>query len=178
MTPDYLDLFDRASAWAVERVAGAAGQLDAPTPCDEWTVRRLLDHMLETERYFLGQALGEDVAPPSGDPPALVGDDPGADFERLRADMLEAFGRPGTVEKTGPALGIAFAEQLLHGWDLARAIGQDATMPPDLAEVAYQTIHGRFTDEQRVGVFKPEVPVPEGAGAQQRLLAYTGRPLD
>ena len=71
--------------------------------------------------------------------------------------MLRTFGEDGVIEKTGPSLGIAFSDQLLHGWDLAKATGQDATMPDGLPEAAYEMIHGRFTDEQRKGVFKPEV---------------------
>ena len=51
-------------------------------------------------------------------------------------------------------------------------------MPPELAAAAYEMIHGRFTDEQRKGVFKPEVPVPADASPQARLLAYTGRQPD
>ncbi len=82
---------------------------------------------------------------------------------------------PGVIEKTGPSLGIAFADQLLHGWDVAKATRQDATMPAGLAEGAYEMIHGRFTDEQRKGVFKPEVPLGADASPQERLLAYTGR---
>jgi len=175
MAPDLLQSYDRASAWAAENIGGAAGALDAPTPCEGWTLRTLLDHMLETQRYFLGQAHGQDVAPPASEPPALISDDPRADFEQTRKEMLDAFREPGTVEKTGPALGIAFADQLLHGWDVARATGQDATMPDGLAQAAYDVIHGQFTDEQRVGVFKPEVPVTADADPQQRLLAYTGR---
>ena len=88
---------------------------------------------------------------------------------------MATFSREGVVEKTGPALGIAFADQLLHGWDLAKATGQDATMPAGLAEAAYEHIHRRFTDAQRTGVFKPEVTVAEDASAQDKLLAYTGR---
>jgi uncharacterized protein (TIGR03086 family) len=65
--------------------------------------------------------------------------------------------------------------QLLHGWDLAKATGQDATMPAGLAEAAYGLIHGAFTEEQRKGVFKPAVEVATTASAQDRLLAYTGR---
>jgi uncharacterized protein (TIGR03086 family) len=72
-------------------------------------------------------------------------------------------------------LGIAFSDQLLHGWDLARATRQEETMPPGLAEAALAVIHGRFTEEQRVGVFKPEVAVAADAPAQEKLLAYTGR---
>ena len=72
-------------------------------------------------------------------------------------------------------MGIAFSDQLLHGWDLAKATGQDTTMPDGLAEAAYEMIHGRFTDDQRKGVFKPEVTVADDASAQDKLLAYTGR---
>jgi uncharacterized protein (TIGR03086 family) len=63
----------------------------------------------------------------------------------------------------------------LHGWDLAQATDQDATMPDGLPEAAFEMIHGRFTDDQRKGVFKPEVDVPAKASAQEKLLAYTGR---
>jgi hypothetical protein len=48
-------------------------------------------------------------------------------------------------------------------------------MPEGLAEKAYEVIHGAFTDEQREGVFGPEIPVPDTASAQDRLLAYSGR---
>jgi uncharacterized protein (TIGR03086 family) len=175
MPLELIDFYGRASTWTNEKVAGAATQLEARTPCDDWDVRTLLDHMLETQRYFLGAARGEDASPPSPTPPSLITDDPAADFERTRGDMLHAFGEPGVVDKTGPALGIAFSDQLLHGWDLARATGQNATMPEGLPDAAYEVIHGRFTDDERKGVFKPEVALPADASAQDRLLAYTGR---
>ena len=178
MGADYLDLYERASGWAADKVRGASDQLDASTPCDEWDVRTLLNHMLETQQYFLGSARGEEVRPPAPEPPQLLSDDPVADFEHCRAEMLGLFGDPRVQEKTGPALGIAFSDQLLHGWDLARATRQDATMPAGLAQAAYDTIHGRFTDEQRKGVFKPEVAVGADASAQEKLLAYTGRDPD
>jgi uncharacterized protein (TIGR03086 family) len=174
MTVDLLDLYASASDWTVGKVAGVR-DLDAATPCEEWQARDLLNHMLETQRYFVAAARGEDVSPPGPTPPEVLSDDPKRDFERARADVIETFSQEGVVEKTGPALGIAFADTLLHGYDVARATGQDATMPDGLAEAAYSTIHGRFTDEQRKGVFKPEIPVGDDATPQQRLLAYTGR---
>ena len=175
MDPDPLDLYDRASEWALAKVPGATTKLDAPTPCDDWDVRALMNHMLDTQRYFVGAARGEEVSPPSPTPPQLLSDDPVADFDRARAETLRTFGAPGVIEKTGPSLGIAFSDQLLHGWDLAKATAQDATMPEGLAEAAYEMIHGRFSDEQRKGVFKPELTVASSASAQDRLLAYTGR---
>ena len=175
MAHDLLDLYDRASAWTTEKVAAAKTKLDATTPCDDWNLRTLLDHMLETQRYFVSSGRGEDASPPGATPPATLSDDPAADFEGVRRDVMQTFGEAGVIEKTGPALGIAFSDMLLHGWDVARATQQDATMPDGLAEAAYQLIHGKFTDEQRVGVFKPEKMVADDASPQARLLAYTGR---
>ena len=172
---DVLDLYRRASDWTVSKVGGAVDHLDASTPCDEWDVRTLLNHMLETQQYFVKSAQGVDALPPSPDVAHLMSDDPVADFERARNDALDTFGDEDVIAKTGPSLGIAFSDMLLHGWDVARATGQDATMPDGLPQAAYDTIHGRFTDEQRKGVFGPELPVSSTASAQERLLAYTGR---
>jgi uncharacterized protein (TIGR03086 family) len=175
MEYDLLDLYGRASAWTTEKVAAAKTKLDAATPCDDWALRTLLDHMLETQRYFVSSARGEDASPPGATPPATLSDDPAADFEHIRREVIQAFGDDGVIDKTGPALGIAFSDMLLHGWDVARATRQDATMPDGLAGPAYQLIHGKFTDDQRVGVFKPERPIADDAPPQARLLAYTGR---
>jgi uncharacterized protein (TIGR03086 family) len=172
---DLLDFYERASGWTGVKVKGATNELDRPSPCDEWDVRTLLNHMLDTQRYFTGAARGEDVSPPSPAPPYLLGDDPVATFEQSRSDLMRTFREPGVLEKTGPALGIACAEQLLHGWDLAKATGQDTTMPEGLPAVAYDMIHGRFSDKQRRGVFKPAMAVAPDASPQDKLLAYTGR---
>jgi uncharacterized protein (TIGR03086 family) len=174
MELELLDLYGRASGWTATKVQGAVSDLAAPTTCDGWNVRTLMNHMLDTQRYFVGAARGDDVAL-SQDPPDLLSDDPCSDFAHARAETLHTFGEPGVIDQTGPALGIAFSDQLLHGWDLAVATGQDPRMPEDLPEAAYAIIHGRFTDEQRQGVFKPEIVVPADSSAQEKLLAYTGR---
>ena len=171
---DLLDLYGHASEWAGKKVCGAVSDMDAPTTCDGWTVRTLMNHMLETQRYFAGSARGEDVSL-SQDPPDLLGADPIADFDQGRAETLQTFGAPGVIDRTGPALAIAFSDQLLHGWDLAISTGQDATMPEGLPQAAYSVVHGRFTDEQRKGIFKPEVPIAPKSSPQATLLAYTGR---
>ncbi len=56
--------------------------------------------------------------------------------------MLRTFGELGVIDETGSSLGNAFSDQLLHGWDLARATGQDEVVPAGLAEEAYATIRG------------------------------------
>jgi uncharacterized protein (TIGR03086 family) len=174
MEADLLDLYRQASRWTAEKVAGAH-DLDAATPCPDWRVRDLINHMLDTQRYFAGAARGEDVGPPAPSPLSLLTDDPSADFERASADVMNVYAQDDVVERMGPALGVAFSDQLLHGWDLARATQRDATMPNGLAQAAYDCIHGLFTDEQRKGVFAPEIQVGDDATPQQRLLAYTGR---
>ena len=175
MEADLLDLYERASEWSLDKVRGATAQLSTATGCDEWDVRTLLNHMLDTQRFFVGSARGQQASPPSATPPELMSDDPAADFERARAETVATFSQAGVIEKTGPSLGIAFSDQLLHGWDLANATGQDTTMPTGLPEAAYEIIHGRFTEDQRKGVFKPEIKIATDASPQDRLLAYTGR---
>ena len=75
----------------------------------------------------------------------------------------------------GTLVGIAATDQLVHGWDLAVATGQDATMPDDLAEAAFGMVDGRLTPERRGAAFAAEVPAADGASTQDRLLAYVGR---
>jgi uncharacterized protein (TIGR03086 family) len=174
---DLLGLYRQASEWTLDKVRGAKQALDSDTPCDGWNVRNLMNHMLETQHYFVASAQGDkDAKPPSQTPPTgLLSDDPVADFTRTRQQTIDTFSEAGVIERTGPSLGIAFADQLLHGWDLAKATGQDATMPDGLAEAAYGMIQGKFTEEQRKGVFDPEIEVGDDASPQDRLLAYTGR---
>ena len=60
-------------------------------------MRCLLNHMLDTQRYFIGAAHGDHVSPPSPTPPALIGDDKEvvATFEQSRSDLIDAFACPG-----------------------------------------------------------------------------------
>jgi uncharacterized protein (TIGR03086 family) len=67
---------------------------------------------------------------------------------------------------------------LAHGWDLAIATGQDATMPPEVAEYALKKITGLIPDEARNpegAPYKPVVPTDDDASAQDKLIAYLGR---
>jgi len=173
---DLLDLYGRASAWTATKVRGALGQLDAPTTCEPWNVRTLLNHMLLIQRSFVGAAQGEEFALAlADDPPDVLSDDPVSDFDQARAETLRTFGEPGVIERTGLALAALFGDQLIHGWDLAVSTGQDATMPSGLPEAAYAVVDGRWSEEQRPGVLKPEVRIAADSSAQEKLLAYSGR---
>src|SRR5512143_2526281 len=143
MADELLHRYRTASEWTLSKVARASGRLDAPTPCDDWDVGTLLNHMVETQQYFVRSARGEEASPPSPEPPDdLLGDDPAAAYKRGREATIRTFSEDGVIERTGPSLGIAFSDTLLHGWDLARATGQDTAMPPGLAQAAYDVVHG------------------------------------
>lgn len=180
-----LDLLESAAAWTEEKVAGTRpDQLDLPTPCEEWDVRTLINHLLDSLEMFEGVAKGGSLRPPHH-PPDLVGGETAADYERARASMLAAFREPGVMDKTAPWLGgqvpmeqmvrTIFGDVLIHGWDLAKATGQDTTMPADLAEAAWEQGEGGIPDMVRGSIFKTAVEVPDSASAQDKLIAYTGR---
>jgi uncharacterized protein (TIGR03086 family) len=172
---DPLDLFDRGSAWAKEKIEGAKDKLDAKTPCEEWKVRDVISHLIDGQQgYFQPAARGEEATPPSPNPPDLVDGDPAAEYEKARQATLNAF-RKADANQAGMTMGIAFVDQVVHGTDLAKATGQDATIPADLAEAAFGMVNGRITDENRGKAFKPEIDVPDDARTQDKLLAYLGR---
>lgn len=173
---DLLDLYERGSSWTASKISGAKDMLDSPTECDQWDVRALVNHLVSVKDLFVGAAKGEQVGgPPQGAPPDVVGDDPVTAYEDARGEILAAFREPGAVDKAGQMLGIAFADSLIHGWDLAKGTGQAASMPPDLAEAAYQLLNGQLTDDRRGDSFKPAVSVPDDASMQDKLLGYMGR---
>ena len=111
------------------RCPGRGAKLDADTPCDEWDVRTLMNHMLDTSSYFVGSAAGRGRLAAVADPARAARRRSGRRLRAGRDETMAHVRRQGVIEKTGPSLGIAFSDQLLHGWDLAKATGQDATMP-------------------------------------------------
>src|SRR5437870_1715721 len=103
--PDLIDLFDRASAWTASKIPSAAKCLDDPTPCDEWNVRALLNHLIQGQAFFQAAASGEQ---PSESPADVVGDDPARQYEEGRRATLDAFRQPGALEKAGFFANVAY----------------------------------------------------------------------
>ena len=115
------------------------------------------------------------ISRPSPTPPRLSTDDPVADFAKSRSDVLTAFGEPGVVEKTGPALGIAFSDQLLHGWDLARATGQDYRVADATAARLLALVREYAQMYRDYKGFGEPVEVPAGTGDLETAVALSGR---
>jgi uncharacterized protein (TIGR03086 family) len=172
---DVLDLYQRATEWSASKIPAAAAKLDASTPCDKWDVRAVLNHMLDSQQWFADVPQGTSTPGPSPTPPDLITDDPVKDYQAATEKTLAAYQDASVTKEHGPTLGIGFVDQLVHGWDLATATGQDAAMPADLAETAFNMVNGRMDGDKRGEMFKPEVKVGDDASAQEKLLAYSGR---
>lgn len=181
------ELFEKAAEWAATKVKSVtADHLSSDTPCDEWDVKALTNHMTSGVDFLARAARGEDPDP-NGFTADYVGDDPATAYSAALAAAKKELKQPGLLEKTlnlpfgempaQVALSIFAADQITHGWDLAKATGQDATIPPELAKAALGVVGGNIGDDRRGEgkFFKAEVPVSESASDQDKLIAYLGR---
>lgn len=157
-------------------------QFGRPTPCADWDVRTLLNHLVWENLLWAGLA---DQAPRSDFTADHLGDDHIEAFRVASRAARSAFGRPGMLEQRyGPAPGRRLVEQLviemlIHGWDLARALGHPYDDLQHLAEAALPVVREIYGDLPRTtaGSFAPPQPVPDHARPLDRLAAYLGRTL-
>ena len=160
-------------------------QLELPTPCAEWNVAQLIDHLVGAQLWAAAGIRGAEMDE-TGEGSAAG--DFAAAFDRAASGALAAFREPGALDRTVNAgfgdmpatalMGLAVTDTLTHAWDLARATGQDTDLAPELAEAvlaqSHQTLSESFRSEEG-SIFGPEQPAPEGATAADRLAAFLGR---
>jgi uncharacterized protein (TIGR03086 family) len=116
----------------------------------------------------------------------LLGNDPAAAYAQSSTALQDAFTRPGVMEQTFEApigtvpgavmLHLRITEMLVHGWDLARATGQPADLPADLAEQELAFTRGALGSlppDRRP--FAAPVAVADEAPALDQLAAVLGR---
>jgi uncharacterized protein (TIGR03086 family) len=159
---------------------------DAPTPCSEWDVRALLNHLVWEHRWALPLMEGKTVADVGdsldGD---MLGNDPKGAWDDAIAASLAKFGEPGAMERTvhlsfADVPGEEYAFQMtvdlvVHGWDLARGIGADERIADDLVTLVYERSKPSAAAIRGSGVFGSEQDVPFDADEQTRMLAFFGR---
>lgn len=162
-------------------------QLDGPTPCSQFTVHDVLDHMLVLGGAFAYGFRGE--AAPEIQPPMTDGRVPAAEFRSTMDVLLEAVKSPGAMERTvsspaGEMPGETFAvlvafDGLVHGWDLASSTGQDYELPRAVVVAAVDDFaRAAITEEMRDGdTFEDITDAPDGAGRLEQLVAFSGRSL-
>ena len=179
MTED-ADRYARVSRGFTERLQRVApDQWTLPTPCEEWTVRDLVAHVIDTQRRVLG-LLGGSVSPadPDGDLLAQWNEATNALLVAVRDPALadtevQAFSGPAPFrELVG---GLACSDTVVHTWDLARATGQPETLDAGAVEHCHGIIAGFGEAMRRPGGFGPPLDGPVGADAQSRFLRFAGR---
>ncbi|MFI0217547.1 TIGR03086 family metal-binding protein [Streptomyces lydicus] len=161
--------------------ATAPDQFGLPTPCKDWTVRDLLDHLVWENIIWGGLAQG--TSPTNGHAEDHLGDNHIAAFETAASQARDAFRQPGMLDRPfGPASGRRVVEQLLvellvHGWDLATTLGHDRNLEPDIARAALPVVREIYGDLPRTagGSFASAQPAPEHAPALDHVAAFLGR---
>ncbi len=183
---DTLELF-RASVGEFDRRVGAIDddQWAAATPCTEWSVRDLVNHLVAEDLWaplLLSGATLEEVGDRfDGD---VLGSDPRHAWSSARDAALAAAtdeALAGTVHTSMgeiPAndyLLQLFSDHLVHAWDLAQAIGGDDHLPADLVEHCYEAAKPYESMMKGSGLFGETIAPPPGASRQDELLALFGR---
>jgi uncharacterized protein (TIGR03086 family) len=150
------------------------GQEHLPTPCPEFDVARLVDHLVGWSSSFATRLTGGSVM---GDPNDYrVGDDPATEFHQGAQTIVGAYREGGEKSQTLP-VGLIIIEFLVHGWDLATATGLSVRFKPAAADLALATGRAMLKAEYRgPGTsFGYEVEASDAAGPVDHLVAFLGR---
>jgi uncharacterized protein (TIGR03086 family) len=162
--------------------------LDAPSPCEGWTVRVVANHVVAGLDFFARTLEGRVVEQPDPDAPDPdhLGADPAGAYRRMADRCLAAFRGDGALDQEypfpfGPTTGevianISLQESLVHGWDIARGAG--LAYSPDPLGVDAVARFNAFADGseiRRQGMFGPARPAPPDADPFATLLARLGR---
>ncbi len=182
MTTELSELLAAAAARTVPVVRGIGDdQLDAATPCTEFRVRDLLNHLFQVVVNIQAMA-DRRPADFSSTPDVIEGDWRGR-FAEETERLVTAWSDPAALEGVSAGMGLpqpvigglALADLTVHGWDLAQATGQP--YEPDPAAVAHlrPMIEQMAPQARSMGVFGDPVETAPGASDFEQLLAITGR---
>lgn len=192
---------DRAAVLESVRIVRSAGpgDWDRPSPCSDWTLRRLVEHMGAQHHGFAAAARGQGAG-------AAVwrtrsyGDDPAARYREAADAVLDAFAEPGVLERrfalpeidaaatfaASTAIGFHFIDYVVHSWDAAASLGLRTAFPPAVVEAALPIALRVPGGEARVrpgASFRPALPAGGAAGsgspdAFRLVLSALGRSPD
>ncbi|PCG86697.1 TIGR03086 family protein [Streptomyces sp. WZ.A104] len=187
---------DRAAVLETVRILEQADpqDWDLPTPCADWTLRQLVAHMAGQHHGFAAAAAGNG-ADLSVWRPAALGDDPLTAYRTAADTVLDAFAPPGVLTRefvlpeisdtlgfpASVAIGFHFLDYVVHGWDLARALGVSLDLDDATAEAALVFALRVPDDERRVGpaaLFRPALRATPGADVLDLVLTALGRSPD
>ncbi len=184
---DVAEQFQKALSELARRVPVVGqGQWHDPTPCSEWDVHDLTNHVVNELRWvpplLEGRTIEEVGDRFDGD---LLGSDPvGAAQEAMR-EAADAATQPGALERVvhlsfGDTSGGEYLSQItsdvaIHSWDLARAVGADERLDADLVAFVHGYLGPQVELWRAAGAFAPPTEVADDADPQDKLLAMVGR---
>jgi uncharacterized protein (TIGR03086 family) len=184
MAHDWVALQARAHDEFARRVAQIeADQWDVATPDTEWTVRDLVAHVIEEQQWVPQLLGGRSVAQAKQELEPLRDDLPAewALYSLAATSAWAATPSESVVQlsydtvTTEDYLREQVSDVAIHTWDLARAIGADDALDPDLVEAVWSVFEPQQETLAASGLYAPPVPIPDDAPLQSRLLAVTGR---
>jgi uncharacterized protein (TIGR03086 family) len=187
---EIFEAFERATSFTAGIAKGVrSDQLGAPTPCTEWDVSALLNHIVGT--LWLADGLLADRTPrhamqPGGLPATdLLGGEPATAYAEASVAALATAGTGDALTRThatpfgdmpGAMLaGFTTVDIAVHGWDLGTATGQDVELDADLAGHLLTFAEQTLTDDSRGSRIGPAIPVSADAPITDRLVAFFGR---
>lgn len=157
---------------------------DHQSPCDAWTAREVLGHLIQGMQHLTSAAHGAQAPSPRSEAESAT-DQPVSTWAANREALLEALDRPGALDRhiTSPFgrqpiddfLPIHTIDSLLHAWDIARAGGIDAYLPADLASAGVALITSAGEVARHPGILGPAIDIPPSTDPVGRLVAMSGR---
>jgi uncharacterized protein (TIGR03086 family) len=184
---DILNLYERAGQEFNARVLEIDDESwTAPTPCADWDVRALVRHLVYECLWIPPLLEGESIADIGdrfeGD---ILGEDPKHAWSEALQASIASLMQPGALTRTvelsmGPTSGEGYARQVMtdlviHAWDLARAIGAEERLDPELVEEIASNPPYDVAGGRAAGYFGEKPELPANADAQTKLLAEFGR---
>jgi uncharacterized protein (TIGR03086 family) len=147
---------------------------DHPSPVAGWTARDVVAHVVDFSAHVLRETVGVSEVPGFAD-----FDDPATAFRATRAAVEHVLDDPATPPDIATYVDLSLSFDLpQHGWDLARATGQDPTIDPEEVEILWRSLVDApqvWAWQRANGWYADPVPVPSDAPLQDRVLGLIGR---
>ncbi len=175
---DPVQIYQTATDQARKVIAGVKlDQMKQSTPCSEWDVEALLNHLVGAQSGLAGTVSGNKIEP---------GATPTESYETAVSAMIAAAKAPGGLEKMVPGrqgevpasqmVNVATMDLSIHTWDLAKATGQDEGLDSGVVEHVFPLVEG-IAQRGPSPAFAPPQEPPANASRQAQMIAMSGRTL-
>ena len=186
--PDPIETYEGAAQALIPTFGGVnASQLTSSTPCTEWTVKNLLNHNINVQKFLHSTLTGGNMEagemynvdgdlPPEGAEAALKSITDQVISAANGMDLSTVLGTPFGDMPAGHFMMIPMVDLVVHRWDIASATGQNNAIDSSIAEICVGVLSPEALEGGRkMGAFGSEVVIPSTGSIQERLLGSVGR---